>query len=67
MFNYCSTFYGKCADMNTSFYKRNGNDTGLPDFSPDPSASLFTNYDEVDTRVCSCGPFDPETDNCNCK
>jgi len=67
MFDYCATFYGPCGEFNTSFYERNGNGRGIPDESIPPLESLFTNNDEVDTRVCNCAPFSPDQENiCNC-
>ncbi len=53
IFNSCPTFYGKCANMNTSFFNRNGSGTGLPDFDVELESSLFTN-------CC------PEIENSNC-
>jgi len=70
LFGGCASFYGKCGEHNTSFYDRSGNLGGFPDGCVPPELSLFTCHDEVDTRVCNCGPFNPnetcEEAKCNC-
>jgi len=67
LFGQCQSFYGKCGEYNTSFYERNGNTGGIPDFSIPTEESLFTNYDEIDPRLCSCAPFNPDNPECDIK